>query len=52
MRCIIKENESMTLRKFCKCLNDDFKKKIMLIGVTLNQAYIVLQDYEMLIKSK
>ena len=30
----------MTLSKFCKGLNDNFRKKVMLLGVfTLDQAY-------------
>ena len=43
----------MTLRGFCKGLNDDFRKEIQLIGdFTLDQAYIVIQDYELLIKNQ
>ena len=42
----------MTLRKFCKGLNDNFRMKVMLIGVfTLEQVYNVVQDYVFLIKS-
>jgi hypothetical protein len=33
---------------FCRGLNDDFRKEIMFIGVfTLDQAYIIVQDYEL-----
>ena len=27
MKCVIRENETMTLHRFCKGLNDDFIKK-------------------------
>jgi hypothetical protein len=38
---------------FCKGLNDDFRKEVRLIGVfTLDQAYTIVQDYELLIKSR
>ena len=52
MRCVIRENEAITLCRRCKGLNDDFKKEVRLIGAfTLDQTYIVVQDYELLIKS-
>jgi len=48
---VIRDNEVMTLCMFCRGLNDDFRKEIMFIGVfTLDQAYIIVQDYELLIK--
>ena len=53
MRYAIRENEAMTLHRFYKGLNDNFRKEIRLIGAfTLDQAYIVVQDYELLIKSQ
>jgi len=52
MRYAIRENEAMNLHRFYKGLNDDFRKEIRLIGAfTLDQAYTVVQDYELLIKS-
>jgi hypothetical protein len=45
MRCVIKEDEVITLREFYKGLNDDFRKEIRLIGA------FTQQDYELLIKS-
>jgi hypothetical protein len=52
MRYAIRENEAMTLHRFYKGLNDDFRKEVRLIGaLTLDQAYTVVQDYELLIKS-
>jgi len=53
MRCVIRKNEAMTLRRFCKSLNDDFIKEVRLIGVfTLDQTYTVMQDYKLFIKSR
>jgi len=49
MRCAIRENKALILRRFCKGLKDNFRKKIRLIGgFTLDQAYTVVQDYELL----
>jgi len=53
MRCVIRKNEVMTLRRFCKSLNNDFIKEVRLIGVfTLDQAYTVAQDYKLFKKSR
>lgn len=53
MRCAIKEDVVMTLHQFCKGLNNDFEKEIMLIGVfTLDQANNIMQDYELLTKNQ
>jgi hypothetical protein len=53
MRYAIRENKALTLRRFCKGLKDNFRKVVRLIGgFTLNQAYTVVQDYELLIKSQ
>jgi hypothetical protein len=53
MRCAIRDNKAKTLRRFCKGLNDDFIKEVMLIGAfTLDQDCTIMQDYELLIKSR
>jgi len=53
MRCAIRENKALTLRRFCKGLKDNFRKEVRLIGgFTLDQAYTVVQDYELLVKSQ
>ena len=42
--------KAMILGRFCKGLNDDIKKKIMLRDVsTINQTYTLLQNYELVI---
>jgi len=49
MRCAIRENKALILCRFCKGLKDNFRKEIKLIGgFTLDQAYTVVQDYELL----
>jgi hypothetical protein len=41
----------MTLSRFLKDLNDDLKREIMLRGVsTLDEAYTLVQNYELVIK--
>jgi hypothetical protein len=51
IKCVIRENKVMTLRRFYKGLNDNFRKNIRLISAfTLDQAYIIVQNYELLIK--
>jgi len=53
IRCAIKENEAMTLRRFCKGLNDDLRKEVVFQGVsTLNQAYTLVQDYKLVTKNQ
>jgi hypothetical protein len=43
MRCAIRENEAMALRRFYKGLNDDFRKEIRFIGASiLDQVYIIV----------
>lgn len=50
---VIREDEATILSRFCKCLNDDFRKEIMLLGVfTFDQVYTVMQDYKLIIKSQ
>jgi predicted N-acyltransferase len=53
IRCAIRENESMTLRRFCKGLNDDLRKEVVFQGVsTLNQAYTLVQNYKLVTKNQ
>jgi len=53
IRCAIRENEAMTLRRFCKGLNDDLRKEVEFQGVsTLNQAYTLVQDYKLVTKNQ
>ena len=43
MRCSIRENKVMTLHRFYKGLNNNFRKNVRLIGAfTLDQAYTVV----------
>jgi hypothetical protein len=53
IRCVIRENEAMTLRRFCKGLNDDLRKEVVFQGVsTLNQAYTLVQNYKLVTKNQ
>jgi len=53
IRCAIRENEAMTLRRFYKGLNDDLKREVLFQGVfTLNQAYIFVQNYKLVTKNQ
>jgi hypothetical protein len=53
IRCAIKEHEAMTLRRFCKGLNDDLKREVVFQGVsTLNQAYTLFKDYKLVTKNQ
>jgi len=53
MRCAIKENEAMTLCRFCKGLNDDLRREVVFQGVsTLDQACILVQDYKLVTKNQ
>jgi hypothetical protein len=54
IRCAIRENEAMILHIFCKGLNDDLKKKKDQAHrcFPLDQVYTIVQDYELLIKSR
>jgi len=53
IRCAIRENEAMTLRRFFKGLNDDLRKEVEFHGVsTLNQAYTLVQDYKLVTKNQ
>ena len=43
----------MTLRRFCKGLNDDLRREVVFQGVsTLNQAYTLVQDYKLVMKNQ
>jgi len=53
IRCAIRENEAMTLRRFCKGLNDDLRREVVFQGVsTLNQAYTLVKDYKLVTKNQ
>jgi hypothetical protein len=53
IRGAIRENEVMTLHRFCKGLNDDLRKEVEFQGVsTLNQAYTLVQDYKLVTKNQ
>jgi len=42
----------MTLSRFRKGLNDDLRREVVLRGVsTLNEAYTLVQNYDLVIKS-
>jgi hypothetical protein len=39
MKCVIRENEIMPLRRFCKGLNDNLRREVVFQGVsTLDQT--------------
>jgi len=43
----------LTLRRFCKGLNDDLRKEVEVQGVsTLNQAYTLVKDYKLVAKNQ
>jgi len=53
MRCAIRENEAMTLRRFYKGLKDDFRREVVFQGVsTLDQAYTLVKDYKLVTKNQ
>ena len=53
IRCAIRESEAMTLRRFCKGLNDDLRREVVFQGVsTLDQAYTLFKDYNLVIKNQ
>jgi hypothetical protein len=53
MRCAMKENEAMTLRRFCKGLNDDLRREVVFRGVsTLDQGCILVQDFKLVTKNQ
>jgi hypothetical protein len=53
IRCAIKENEALTLHRFCRGLNDDLRREVVFQGVsTLNQAYTLVKDYKLVAKNQ
>ncbi|KAJ6888273.1 hypothetical protein NC652_029341 [Populus alba x Populus x berolinensis] len=53
IRCAIRESEAMTLRRFCRGLNDDLRREVVFQGVsTLNQAYTLVKDYKLVTKNQ
>ena len=53
IRCAIRENATITLRRFCKGLNDDLRREVVFQGIsTLNQAYTLVQDYKLVTKNQ
>jgi len=53
IRCAIRESEAMTLRRFCKVLNDDLRREVVFQGVsTLDQAYTLRKDYKLVTKNQ
>jgi hypothetical protein len=53
MRCAIKENEAMTLRRFCKGLDDDLRREVVFQGVSaLDQACTLVQNYKLVTKNQ
>jgi hypothetical protein len=53
IRCAIRENKVITLRRFYKSLNDDLRREVVFQGVsTLDQAYTLVKDYKLLTKNQ
>jgi hypothetical protein len=53
MRCAIRENEAMTLRRFYKGLKDDLRREVVFQGVsTIDQAYTLVKDYKLVTKNR
>jgi len=53
MRCAIRENEAMTLRRFCKGLNDNLRKEVIFQGVsTFDQVCTLVQNYKLVTKNQ
>jgi hypothetical protein len=52
MRCSIRKNEAMTLRRFYKGLKDDLRREVVFQGVsTLDQTYTLVKDYKLVTKN-
>lgn len=52
MRCVVVEDEAMTLSRSRRGINGDLKKELILCGITtFDQAYTLVQDYELVTKS-
>jgi len=53
MRCAVRVDEVMTLSRFQKGLNNDLRREVMLNSVsTLDEAYTLVQNYNLVIKSQ
>jgi hypothetical protein len=53
MRCAIRENEAMTLRRLYKGLKDVLRREVVFQGVsTLDQAYTLVKDYTLVTKNQ
>jgi len=53
IRCAIRKSEAMTLRRFCRGLNDDLRREVVFQGVsTLDQAYTLVKDYKLVTKNQ
>jgi hypothetical protein len=53
MRCAIRENEVMILRRFRKGLNDDLRREVVFQGIsTLDQACTLVQNYKLATKNQ
>jgi hypothetical protein len=53
IRCAIRENEALTLHRFCRGFNDDLRREVVFQGVsTLNQAYTLVKDYKLVAKNQ
>lgn len=51
MRCAMRADYTMTFKWVCKTLNDDLIKEIVLQCVsTIDQVYLLVQDYKLVIK--
>jgi hypothetical protein len=48
MRWAIRENEAMTLRRFCKGLNENLRREVVFQGVsTFDQVCTLVQNYKL-----
>jgi len=53
IRCAIRENEAIILRRFYKGLKDDLRREVVFQGVsTLDQAYTLVKDYKLVTKNQ
>jgi len=53
MGCAIRENKTMTLRRFCKGLNDDLRREVVFQGAsTLDQTCTLVQNYKLIMKNQ
>ena len=53
MRCVIRENEAMTVCRFYKGLNDNLRREVVFQGVsTIDQANTLVKDYKLVTKNQ